>query len=259
MPQDWRNWLTACPIAHRGLHDQRHGVVENSIAAADRAIASGFAIECDVQLSADGEAVVFHDFELERLTGSAGKLIDLPAKTICAAQFRDGRGHPPRLAEFLAHIADRAAVIIEIKSDFSGDTRLGERVAGIAARNDARLAIKSFDPAVMAFLQRNRGQFGLGDTPLGMVAEAEYEHPEWAQLSAELRSSLPNFLHWEATRPDFLSWNIDDFPHPTPHLLHTALALPVMTWTVRTPDQLERAKQWADQIIFEETRGLRID
>ena len=92
-----------------------------------------------------------------------------------------------------------------------------------------------------------------------MVAEAHYDHAEWAPLSAELRSNLANFLHWEETQPDFLSWHVGDFPHPTPHLARAALALPVMTWTVRTRDQLERAGQWADQIVFEETRGLRID
>ena len=77
-------WLTARPIAHRGLHDRAAGVIENSPSAALAAIDKGFAIECDVQLSADGEAVVFHDFELDRLTGEAGRVRDRSAAELAA-------------------------------------------------------------------------------------------------------------------------------------------------------------------------------
>jgi glycerophosphoryl diester phosphodiesterase len=66
-------WLTARPIAHRGLHDRARGVIENSLAAADAAVAGAYAIECDVQISRDGEAIVFHDETLERLTTAQGR------------------------------------------------------------------------------------------------------------------------------------------------------------------------------------------
>src|SRR4051794_2404055 len=61
------DWLTARPIAHRGLHDKAKGVIENTVSAALAAVDAGYAIECDVQLTGDGEAVVFHDFTLDRL------------------------------------------------------------------------------------------------------------------------------------------------------------------------------------------------
>ena len=259
MEQDWRNWLTARPIAHRGLFDVRHGVVENSLAAADRAIARNFAIECDVQLSADGQAIVFHDFELEQLTTSSGPLLDVPARTICAAQFRDGPGQPSMLADFIHHIGGKVALVIEIKSSFDGDMRLADRVAQIASSASARLAIKSFDPAIMTHLRRNSVALGFEHIPLGMVAEAQYTHGEWATLNAKTREALTHFLHWEDTKPDFLSWHIGDFPHPTPYLLRSALGVPVMTWTVRTAEQRDSAKLWADQIVFEETKGLRVE
>src|ERR1700761_8633771 len=67
-------WLTAQPIAHRGLHDARLGVPENTLGAAERAMTRQFAIECDVQASADGEAMVFHDDTLDRLTPASGPL-----------------------------------------------------------------------------------------------------------------------------------------------------------------------------------------
>ena len=62
------DWLTAQPVAHRGLHDAAAGVIENTASAFRAAIEGGFAIETDLQLSADGEAMVHHDFALGRLT-----------------------------------------------------------------------------------------------------------------------------------------------------------------------------------------------
>ena len=110
----------------------------------------------------------------------------------------------------------------------------------------------------MAYLRQNQGAFGLGNVPLGFVAEARYDDPEWSGLDNDTRLGLINFLHWKYTRPDFLSWRIGDFPHPVPNLLRTALNLPVMTWTVRTHEQRLTARAWADQIIFEETQGLHV-
>src|SRR5947199_9689840 len=68
------NWLTARPVAHRGLHDRARGVIENMPAAGAAAVAKNFAIECDIQLSADGEAMVHHDDTLDRLTEGSGTL-----------------------------------------------------------------------------------------------------------------------------------------------------------------------------------------
>ncbi|MGE5389162.1 MAG: glycerophosphodiester phosphodiesterase family protein, partial [Hyphomicrobiales bacterium] len=70
------DWLTARPIAHRGLHDALNGVVENSIAAARAAIAASYGVECDVQRTKDGDLVVFHDDTLERLTSRDGRVCD---------------------------------------------------------------------------------------------------------------------------------------------------------------------------------------
>ncbi|MGE3246451.1 MAG: glycerophosphodiester phosphodiesterase family protein [Beijerinckiaceae bacterium] len=256
---DWCGWLTARPIAHRGLHAQDRGIVENSLGAAEAAIARKFAIECDVQLTADGEALVFHDYTLERLTHAAGAVAERTAAEAGALPFRNSAGTPPTLPAFLDAIAGRTPLVIEIKSDFSGDTRLAARTAEIVAQRSHPVALKSFDPHIMTFLRANAATLGIAHMPLGMVAEANYDHPEWSRLDARLRQNLSQFLHWEDTRPDFLSWNITDLPHATPHLLRKALGLPVMTWTVRTAAQRENAARWADQIVFEETQGLRVE
>jgi glycerophosphoryl diester phosphodiesterase len=79
-------WLTERPIAHRGLHDAASGVIENTLQAAEAAIAGGFAIECDLQISADGELFVFHDDTLDRLTDARGALIEMSAEAIRKAR-----------------------------------------------------------------------------------------------------------------------------------------------------------------------------
>ena len=245
------DWLTARPIAHRGLHDRAAGRIENSIGAAKAAIAGKFAIECDVQLTADGEAMVFHDFALDRLTAETGPLAARTAAALGDVQLKDSTDTIPTLADFLDLIAGRVPVVVEIKSRFQKDFRLTQRAADIIAARNGPIAIKSFDPDLIAHLQDNRDKLGLAQTPLGIVAEARYDHGEWLTLPPERRIELPNLLHFEASRPDFLSWRVDDLPHAAPHLFRVGLGRPVMSWTVRTPEQRERAGRWADQMVFE--------
>ena len=240
-------WLTERPIAHRGLHDAARSLVENTIGAAEAAIAAGCAIECDVQLSRDGEAMVFHDDHLRRLTRAHGAVVERSAGALQRIAFRDGGERIPTLPELLAAIAGRTPLICELKSRFDGDTRLAERVAAIAGQYAGPLALKSFDPAVIAHLRARHD----GVAPLGLVAEASYAGWGWRALSAEQKRSCAAFTHFPETRPDFLSWSVDDLPHSTPFLLRTLGGLPVLVWTVRTPAQRRDAARYADQIVFE--------
>ncbi len=244
-------WLIVRPIAHRGLHDRASGVIENSASAARAAIAGNFAIECDVQISADGEAMVFHDETLERLCDAQGRVDALNAHALSQINLRGSDDVITPLPRFLELIAGRVPVIIEIKSEFSGDLKLAERTAHLAAAYDGPVALKSFDPRIMAHLQKNRAPLGLSHIPLGMIAEAHYDDAEWNFLTREEKHALANFLHWQDTQPDFLSYHVNDLPHAVPHLLRRAVGLPVMTWTVRSAVQLERAALWADQVVFE--------
>lgn len=244
-------WLTARPIAHRGLHDRAQGRIENSPAAAAAAVAHGFAIECDVQLSADGEAVVFHDFTLDRLTGESGPVSGRSAADLSRIGLAGSPDRIPSLPDFLALIAGRVPLVVEIKSAFDGDLRLARRTAEIVAAADGPIAIKSFDPDVIAFLRQNRTALDLAGVPLGIVAEAVYTDGEWTKLQPAKQTELANFLHWDRSRPDFLSWSVRNLPHPTPYLCRAGLGLPVMSWTVRTPEQRAVAARWADQMVFE--------
>jgi glycerophosphoryl diester phosphodiesterase len=247
-------WLTARPIAHRGLHDARSGIVENTLGAAERAMAGKMAIECDVQLSADGEAMVFHDATLERLTFSSGSFSQKTKRELQDLALRASSERIPTFLELLHRVDGRTPVICELKSAFDGDLRLATRIAEIAATNAGPLALKSFDPSVIAYLRgagRSQGPSPEAACPLGIVAEGHYDDDYWRMLSVQQKIGLASFLHYRDTRPDFLSYCVDDLPHAIPHLLRVLNQTPVMTWTVRTREQRALAAQWADQIIFE--------
>jgi glycerophosphoryl diester phosphodiesterase len=244
-------WLFETRIAHRGLHDERIGVIENSISAARAAIAKNYAIECDVQLTRDGKVVVFHDDTLERLTSAKGRVDQLSAAEITALSLSGGADKIPTLAEFLSAIGGDAPLVIEIKSRFDGDLRLARGVSEVVSRYKGPLVIESFDPDPIAFLRAEGEKLGVANIPLGVVAQAHYESNEWPDLSAAQRVELTNFLHVSRTRPDFLSWNVSDLPHPIPLLCREGLHIPVTVWTVRSQEQADFALAWADQIVFE--------
>ena len=239
-------WLVGRPIAHRGLHDRARGRIENSPAAAQAAIAGGFGIECDVQLTADGEAIVFHDFTLDRLTARTGPVAGVGVSALTETVLEGSEDRIPTLPAFLDLVAGRVPLVCEVKSRFDGDMRLADRVVEIAAAYPGPLAIKSFDPDVIRHLRR----LSLA-CPLGIVAEAAYDDPEWASLSPDLKRELAEVLHFGETRPDFLSYCVADLPHAVPYLCRTGIGLPVMTWTVRSAEQRRRAALWADQMVFE--------
>jgi len=244
------SWLTSRPIAHRGLHGAA-GVVENSLSAARAAIAKGYAIECDAQLTRDGEVVVFHDDTLERLTGARGRVDARSATELTRLVLRGATDTIPLFADLLGAVAGKTPLVVEIKSNFDGDISLARRVAEIVARYEGPLAIESFDPDPIAFLREQGPALGVVHIPLGMVAQARYDADEWPDLSDARRDELTQFLHFSRTRPDFLSWNVEHLPHAIPLLLREGLRIPVTTWTVRSQEQARAARKWADQIVFE--------
>jgi glycerophosphoryl diester phosphodiesterase len=256
-------WLIERPIAHRGLHDAANGVIENTFAAARAAIAAAYAIECDVQMSADGELFVFHDETLDRLTDASGALIDKSAAEIRRVRItppnlpsprtRGEGGAIPTFAEFLAVVAGRTPVVCELKSRFDADWRIGDRIAPLAEAYDGPLAFKSFDPDLVAYLRLRWPKLGAPGRPcpVGIVAEASYDSSAWAFLTPEQKRECESFEHRARSLPDFLSWNVDDLPHKTPFFEKELFGLPVMAWTVRSAAQRIAAGKWADQIVFE--------
>src|SRR5579859_2783420 len=123
------DWLTARPVAHRGLHDRARGIIENMPGAALAAIDGNFAIECDIQLTADGEAMVHHDDALGRPTEGSGRLRDLNAQTLRQVRFKDTTERMMSLSDLCALVQGHVPIIIEVKSHFDRDRKLVGRMA----------------------------------------------------------------------------------------------------------------------------------
>jgi glycerophosphoryl diester phosphodiesterase len=239
-------WLTARPIAHRGLHDAAAGIIENTSSSCAAAVAAGYAIEVDLQRSADGEAMVFHDDTLERLTEASGPLAALTAAELQKVRFRATADAMMRFSDLLALVAGRVPLVVELKSRFDGDLRLAARAAEVAKTYAGPLALMSFDPEPIAALRRLAP-----GVPRGITAERHYEDAEWQGLPAWRKQALGNLMHLPATRAQFVAYWVRDLPTAATLAARHLLGLPILTWTVRTPEDRARAKRWADQMIFE--------
>jgi glycerophosphoryl diester phosphodiesterase len=140
------DWLTARPVAHRGLHDISRGIVENMPAAAQAAVDGNFAIECDIQLSSDGEAMVHHDNALGRLTDGSGALLGKTAAELKAVAFKNTPERMMTLGDLCSLVAGRVPLVIEVKSHFDGDRRLVKRMAEVLSAYSGPAVGMSFDP-----------------------------------------------------------------------------------------------------------------
>ena len=240
------DWLTAQPVAHRGLHDAKSGAIENTASAFRAAIESGFAIETDLQLSGDGEAMVHHDFALGRLTLGTRQLGAMTAAGLKEVPFRDTGDRMMTIGEMCDLVAGRTPMLVELKSRFAGERRLVERTAQVLKNYAGPVAVMSFDPEFVAALREIAP--GL---PRGIVAERRYQDPEWGGLDESQKRSLAFLLHAFRTRPHFIAYHVSDLPSPGPWIARNVFGLPLLTWTVRNDADRARAKRWADQMIFE--------
>lgn len=240
------DWLTARPVAHRGLHDISRGIVENMPGAVQAAAAGNFAIEVDIQLSADGEAMVHHDHALGRLTEASGKVIEKTAAELKAIRFRDTDERMMSLGDLCTMVAGRVPLVIELKSRFQGDRRLAKRMAEVLASYEGPAVGMSFDPDQVLALREL-----LPSRPRGIVAQRSYEDAYWAELTQAQRDSMLYLRHGLQTQPHFVAFKVDHLPAPAPWIARNLFGCPLLTWTVRTAHQRTRAERSADQMIFE--------
>lgn len=240
------DWLTARPVAHRGLHDISRGIVENMPGAVQAAIAGNFSIEVDIQLSADGEAMVHHDHALGRLTEATGELIEKTAAELRALTFKDTAERMMSLSDLCAVAAGRVPLVIEVKSRFDGDRKLVTRMAEVLAVYDGPAVGMSFDPDQVLALREL-----LPSRPRGIVAQRTYEDEYWVKLTQAQRDSMLSLRHGLQTQPHFVAFKVDHLPAPAPWIARNVFGCALLGWTVRTPEQRTRVGQYADQMIFE--------
>ena len=192
-------WLTARPVAHRGLHDISRGIVENMPGAVQAAIAGNFAIEVDIQLTADGEAMVHHDDALGRLTEGTGALLQKTAAELKAVKFKNTAEHMMSLADLCTLVAGRVPLVIEVKSHFDGDRKLVKRMAEVLASYSGPVVGMSFDPDQVLALREIAPNL-----PRGIVAQRDYDDDYWNKLTQgaarQHAPSAPRLSHRAAFR-----------------------------------------------------------
>jgi glycerophosphoryl diester phosphodiesterase len=233
-----RNRLTGLisrPFAHRGLHGR--GVPENSRAAFEAAIAAGRGIELDIQISRDDEAVVFHDFTLERLADASGPVDGRAADELARIRLRGSEQTIPTLNDALRLIAGRVPLLIEVKTAGRRADALSRAAARALAGYGGAVAVMSFNPEVGRWFARHSPE-----TLRGLVVTEAGRH--WRGLLAR------HLAVWRAD-PDFLAYDIRDLPSALA-AAQRAKGRPVLTWTCRGDADWARAGEHADQVIYEE-------
>ncbi len=236
------------PLAHRGLHNASQGIIENTRRAFAAATAAGYGIELDVQMAADGEAMVFHDHDLHRLTDQIGNLRGRSGPALGRIKLRACDEFIPTLAEIFTVIAGRVPVLIEIK-DHDGALgpavgALEARVAELANTYAGPLAVMSFNPHAVAAFASVAQHVPVGLTTCNISAVNYSSVPEGRRGELAAMSALSR------VGASFISHDKSDLQSS-----HVARAkergLAILCWTVRSSAEESEARKFADNITFE--------
>ena len=241
LPLPW----TPRPIAHRGLHREARGIVENTPSAVLAAIERGYAIEVDVQAAQGGLPVVFHDETLDRLTHATGEIVNLTIEDLRKVTYKASRDRIITIPELLEIVAGRVPLVIEVKTMFGPPGTYERRIASDVAGYKGPLALMSFDPWSMLALKEHAPGI-----PRGIVSY-RWDDDWMPQVSGNRRRSLARLSHLRAVDATFVAYDIDDLPAFPPWWARRVLGGKLFAWTVRTPAQRIKAKRHADAMIFE--------
>lgn len=235
------------PLAHRGLHDVNAGRPENSRASIRAAIAAGYGIEIDVQLSADNAAMVFHDYALERLTVATGAVRLRKAAELAQTRLKGGDEGIPPLNKVLDLVAGQVPLLMELKDQDGGmGTDIGAleaAVAAVLASYSGPVALMSFNPHSMARMAEL-----LPEVPRGIVTSA-YRYEDWPlpRATCDALREVPDF---DRVGASFISHEVDDLARPRVAQIKATGAM-ICCWTVRDAVQEAQARKVADNITFE--------
>ena len=241
-------WLKR-PIAHRGLHDQAKGIIENSASAVRAAMGAGYAVEVDLQCCAGHMPIVFHDATLDRLTGETGDVATRDAEALCSLPLRGSEDRILSLTALLALVNGRVPLLIEVKSTWTREGKYEANIALLLASYPGPVAVMSFDPHCVAAFREVSPSL-----PRGLIAERFDDQSYWPRLSFGQRFAMRNLLTSAFARPHFIAYDIRALPAVAPLVAQTVFGLPLLTWTVRTKEEQDRALRYADAMIFE---GIR--
>lgn len=239
-----KTWLTQIPIAHRGLHDEVHP--ENSLSAFQAAVNAGYAIELDLHLLQDQVLAVLHDSNTLRMTGKDAIIEELHSDQLPQYRFINSSETIPTFAQVLQLVKGRVPLLIEMKQSQQNETAADTLIDLLHQyRQDygGEYAVESFDPQFLAVLKRKAPEI-----MRGQLACLDSEQPD-----AEINKKLAFCSYNDLTEPQFIAYAILDMPL---EFLNQARknGMPILGWTVRTPEQLTQARRYCDNVIFEKIR-----
>ena len=233
----YHSWITSKVIAHRGLYTE--GIPENSLSAFLNAAKNGYTIELDVQITSDGEIVVFHDYNALRMTGHDLEINKTKFEQLKNLRLNGSDEKIPLLKEVFNAVDGKVPVLIETKNEGRAGM-LEQKLCSLLMDYRGDYAVMSFNPFSLAAVKKCMPRAARGQISSDFIGE---KMPWYEKFI--LRNMLLNFI----SKPGFIAYDISGLPNKRVARLR-AEGVPVLGWTIRSMEELERAAQYCDNIIF---------
>lgn len=240
--------LLRAPIAHRALHDRAAGRIENSPSAIAAAIAAGYGIEMDLQLSADGVAMVFHDDRLDRLTAERGPVRERTAAELQAIALKGSEDRILTFRQVLDQVGGRVPLLVELKdqTDLKAGTdgRMEASVAASLAAYRGDVAVMSYNPDMVAEMARRAPAVARG------ITTSSYGPDDRGAIPEADCARLLAIADYDRVGASFISHEAADLARPRVAELK-AQGARILCWTVRSPAEEAAARAVAENVTFE--------
>ena len=228
------DWLTARPIAHRGLHDAGKQIYENTLSACKVALIKNFSMEVDLHLASDGIPVVFHDRTLERMCNDPRQVRALDSNELSNITIGSSNDYIAPLSELLELIDGNAGLILELKGVVNEDDGFVESVARCLADYQGPVALMSFNHWILKDARALAPHL-----TLGLVAEGnERQHSSHRAIVQECNV-------------DFVTYDQNDLPNKFCEEFR-ATGKPLLCWTIKDAERMKRSLNYVDQVTFEQ-------
>lgn len=232
-------WISSQPIAHRGLHSNP-SIPENSLRSFEAAVEHNYAIELDVNLLADGGVAVFHDQDLERMTGVKGKIADQDSSTVQQLKLLGTDQSIPLIEDVFELVNGRVPILVEIKNEGAVGA-LEQALLSKLSHYSGDYAIQAFNPFSLSWFKKNAPHIPRGQLSGDFKAET---------LAWHKKVLLSNLLMNWASSPHFIAYDLRSLPC-VPVTIARTLKVPILAWTIRTEQEKVKALNYADNIIFD--------
>ncbi len=235
------DWLLSKPVAHRGLHNSSQGIAENSLSSFASAVDHGFSIELDLRFSADEIPIVFHDENLIRMTGTDTLVAQKSANDLGAIQLLESSDFIPTLSETLDLVCGKVPLVLEVKPTKLSRDRTIDILLTTLSNYQGEYCIQSFDPFILKSLLKKapdivRGQLGMKNPP---------------KTVSTFRKAMLRYMPFNPiTKPDYIGYDIRDIEYLTSKGRKKPKQA-LLAWTVKSDTDLEKARRYADNVIFE--------